>query len=87
MARKLIHEDHKAGKNNRDKLATFTKILREFKPVFHYFFTEHYLDPVTWYERRLAYNKRLVLSYTPTNIINASLVIACIIASSLWHID
>lgn len=41
-----------------EKLNIYLGILKNFKPVFHHFFTEHYLDPVTWYERRLAYTKR-----------------------------
>lgn len=57
-ARKKIAECHETRKSNKEKLMVFMKILKEFKPVFHYFFTEHYLNPVSWYERRLAYTKR-----------------------------
>ncbi|XP_073941777.1 serine-protein kinase ATM-like isoform X3 [Choristoneura fumiferana] len=45
-----------------EKLAIYLGILKNFKPVFHHFFTEHYLDPVTWYERRLAYTKSVATS-------------------------
>ncbi|XP_047986842.1 serine-protein kinase ATM-like [Leguminivora glycinivorella] len=45
-----------------EKLAIFMSILKNFKPVFHNFFTEQYLDPVTWYERRLAYTKSVATS-------------------------
>ncbi|XP_063617686.1 serine-protein kinase ATM [Cydia splendana] len=45
-----------------EKLAIFMGILKNFKPVFHNFFTEQYLDPVTWYERRLAYTKSVATS-------------------------
>ncbi|XP_061707147.1 serine-protein kinase ATM isoform X2 [Cydia pomonella] len=45
-----------------EKLSIFMSILKNFKPVFHNFFTEQYLDPVTWYERRLAYTKSVATS-------------------------
>lgn len=51
-----------AQKSNEVKLAVYNSIVKKFKPVFHYFFTEHYLDPVTWYERRLAYTKSVATS-------------------------
>ncbi|PZC82370.1 hypothetical protein B5X24_HaOG210411 [Helicoverpa armigera] len=44
------------------KLNVLNRIMNEFKPVFQYFFTEHYLDPVTWYQSRLAYTKSVATS-------------------------
>ncbi|KPJ15116.1 Serine/threonine-protein kinase ATM [Papilio machaon] len=49
-------------KSNQDKLRVFMEILANFKPVFHNFFTEHYHDPITWYERRLAYTRSVATS-------------------------
>ncbi|CAH0603140.1 unnamed protein product [Chrysodeixis includens] len=51
-----------SNQSHEVKLAVYNKILKEFKPVFQYFFIEHYLDPVTWYERRLAYTKSVATS-------------------------
>ncbi|XP_048483774.1 serine-protein kinase ATM [Plutella xylostella] len=62
MARSKMTACHTSGRSNSVKLATFQSILREFRPVFHYFFTEHYHDPVAWYERRLAYTKSVATS-------------------------
>ncbi|KAG6455766.1 serine-protein kinase ATM [Manduca sexta] len=61
-ARVKLSECHERRKSNKEKLAVFLKILKDFKPVFHYFFTENYLNPVTWYERRLAYTKSVSTS-------------------------
>ncbi|CAG4944828.1 unnamed protein product [Colias eurytheme] len=62
IARNKMKECHENRRSNKHKLAVFNEILRVFKPVFHYFFTEHYLDPVTWYERRLAYTRSVATS-------------------------
>ncbi|KAH9632713.1 hypothetical protein HF086_013085 [Spodoptera exigua] len=51
-----------ANDSHESKLNVYNKIVKSFKPVFHYFFTERYLDPVTWYERRLAYTKSVATS-------------------------
>ncbi|CAH1644928.1 unnamed protein product [Spodoptera littoralis] len=51
-----------ANDSHESKLNVYNKIVQSFKPVFHYFFTEQYLDPVTWYERRLAYTKSVATS-------------------------
>ncbi|OWR44587.1 serine-protein kinase ATM [Danaus plexippus plexippus] len=48
--------------SNKRKLELFKDILKAFRPVFHYFFTENYLDPVTWYERRDAYTRSVATS-------------------------
>ncbi|XP_049866629.1 serine-protein kinase ATM isoform X2 [Pectinophora gossypiella] len=61
-ARSKLGSLHEQRRPNQEKLAVFLKILKQFRPVFHYFFTEHYLDPVTWYERRLAYTKSVASS-------------------------
>lgn len=60
-ARKKMVES--CNENTAQKLAIFKRIMKEFKPVFHYYFTEHYLDSVTWYERRLAYTKRYLFKF------------------------
>ncbi|CAK1549906.1 unnamed protein product [Leptosia nina] len=62
VARNKMKECHEHRRSNKHKLAVFNEILRVFKPIFHYFFTEHYLDPVTWYERRLAYTRSVATS-------------------------
>ncbi|XP_053625660.1 serine-protein kinase ATM [Plodia interpunctella] len=61
-ARKAMTKCHETGKGTEEKLRVFKKILEAFKPVFHYFFTEHYLDPVSWYERRQTYTKSVAAS-------------------------
>lgn len=58
FARQKLSALYEQRKPNQEKLVVFLKLMTEFRPVFHHFFTEHYLDPVTWYERRLAYTKR-----------------------------
>ncbi|XP_059060370.1 serine-protein kinase ATM-like [Achroia grisella] len=62
VARQKFAKCHEEGRSNDIKLRVFLGILKEFKPVFHYFFTEHYLDPVTWYERRSLYTKSVAAS-------------------------
>ncbi|CAH2104651.1 unnamed protein product [Euphydryas editha] len=62
VARTKLKDCHEQRKSNKYKLNVFKEILKVFKPVFHYFFTEHYLDPVTWYERRLAYTRSVATS-------------------------
>lgn len=57
-ARRKLEACRVHRKTNREKLRVFREILANFKPVFHNFFTEYYHDPVTWYERRLAYTRR-----------------------------
>ncbi|VVC96704.1 unnamed protein product, partial [Leptidea sinapis] len=61
-ARHRLKECHDNRKSNKHKLMVFNEILRVFRPVLHYFFTEHYGDPVTWYERRLAYTRSVATS-------------------------
>ncbi|XP_031763657.2 serine-protein kinase ATM isoform X2 [Galleria mellonella] len=62
VARQKLAKCHDEGRSNEIKLRVFLAILNNFKPVFHYFFTEHYLDPVTWYERRSLYTKSVAAS-------------------------
>ncbi|KAM3964649.1 serine/threonine-protein kinase tefu [Aphomia sociella] len=62
VARQKLTKCHEEGKSNEIKLKVFLSILKAFKPVFHFFFTEHYLDPVTWYERRSIYTKSVAAS-------------------------
>ncbi|XP_023934790.2 serine-protein kinase ATM [Bicyclus anynana] len=61
-ARAKLRECHESKRPTKRKLDVFNGILKMFRPVFHYFFTEHYLDPVTWYERRLAYTRSVATS-------------------------
>ncbi|KAL4708134.1 hypothetical protein ACJJTC_009913 [Scirpophaga incertulas] len=61
-ARDKLTQYNKGKKSVQEKLVVFLSILKQLKPVFHYFFTEHYLDPITWYERRLAYTKSVATS-------------------------
>lgn len=58
VARQKLITLYERRRPNQEKLSAFLRLMKEFRPAFHYFFTEHYLDPVTWYERRLAYTKR-----------------------------
>ncbi|XP_039752989.1 serine-protein kinase ATM isoform X2 [Pararge aegeria] len=61
-ARSKLKDCHDTKRPTKRKLEVFNAILKVFRPVFHYFFTEHYLDPVTWYERRLAYTRSVATS-------------------------
>ncbi|CAH2066738.1 unnamed protein product, partial [Iphiclides podalirius] len=61
-ARTKLKACHDNRKSNQEKLRVFMAILANFKPVFHNFFTEHYHDPITWYERRLAYTRSVATS-------------------------
>ncbi|XP_047544765.1 serine-protein kinase ATM isoform X2 [Vanessa atalanta] len=61
-ARTKLKDCQEQRKSNKHKLQVFKDILKVFKPVYHNFFTEHYLDPVTWYERRLAYTRSVATS-------------------------
>ncbi|XP_072936623.1 serine-protein kinase ATM [Epargyreus clarus] len=56
-ARSKLVECHERQRSNDVKLRVFNEIMRQLKPIFHYFFTEKYLDPVAWYERKLAYTR------------------------------
>ncbi|XP_026322463.1 serine-protein kinase ATM isoform X2 [Hyposmocoma kahamanoa] len=62
VARQKLIALYEKRRPNQEKLTAFLKLMKEFRPAFHYFFTEHYLDPVTWYERRLAYTKSVATS-------------------------
>ncbi|CAG5022045.1 unnamed protein product [Parnassius apollo] len=61
-ARTKLKACHESRKLNKEKVRVFMEILANFKPVFHNFFTEHYHDPITWYERRLAYTRSVATS-------------------------
>jgi serine-protein kinase ATM len=52
-AREILSSKRKS--TNDEKLQAFENILKQFKPVFHFFFIENFLTPAIWYERRLAY--------------------------------
>ncbi|XP_041988824.1 serine-protein kinase ATM [Aricia agestis] len=62
VARNKLKECHEQRRPTRYKLEVFKQILKSFKPVFHHYFTEQYLTPVKWYERRLAYTKSVAAS-------------------------
>ncbi|CAG9854398.1 unnamed protein product [Phyllotreta striolata] len=44
-----------AQKSAEHKLKTYKDICRNFRPVFHHFFENFFLQPAVWYERRRAY--------------------------------
>ena len=41
---------------------TYDEVCSNFKPVMHHFFLEHYAQPTTWFERRLAYTRSVAVS-------------------------
>ncbi|XP_067675130.1 serine-protein kinase ATM-like [Haliotis asinina] len=41
----------------RNKQKVYREICQKFKPVFRHFFMEHFSDPATWFEKRLAYTR------------------------------
>ena len=45
------------GANHAKRFKAYQEICAHFKPVFRYFFMEHFLEPSTWFERRLAYTR------------------------------
>lgn len=44
-----------AKKKPEDKLKQFNLICKKFSPVFQHFFTENFLGPVEWFEKRMFY--------------------------------
>lgn len=42
----------------QQKFSIYVDCCKNLHPAFHYFFTENYLSPETWFERRLAYTRR-----------------------------
>ena len=48
---------HKATEEKKHQ--TFAQLLNHFKPVLHHFFNENFVDPATWYDRRVAYTRSL----------------------------
>ena len=53
--KKMEEEITRPSSTQYTKLAIFREIEKKFRPVFRYFFWEHYHNPVEWYERRCAY--------------------------------
>lgn len=52
----VLFQDLSSKKStNANKHKVFLEICEKFKPVFHYFFLEHFHNPAVWFERRLAY--------------------------------
>ncbi|OXU25092.1 hypothetical protein TSAR_000011 [Trichomalopsis sarcophagae] len=45
------------AKTAQQKYSTFMDCCKNLHPAFHHFFTENYLSPETWFERRLAYTR------------------------------
>ncbi|XP_024944918.1 serine-protein kinase ATM isoform X2 [Cephus cinctus] len=54
-----------AGQSHDIKLKAYLDCCKHLQPAFHHFFTETYVSPETWFERRLAY----VRSVATTSII------------------
>ncbi|XP_037926339.1 serine/threonine-protein kinase ATM isoform X2 [Hermetia illucens] len=50
---KKLLEKHKSEPTERYK--RYQEVCERFKPVFHHFFFEHFLNPEMWFEKRLAY--------------------------------
>ncbi|XP_071956069.1 serine-protein kinase ATM-like [Antedon mediterranea] len=44
------------------KYTTFLQVMKNFRPVFRYFFMENFVDPTCWFERRLAYTRSVATS-------------------------
>lgn len=47
-----------AKKSPEEKLAQYEKICKRLSPVFQQFFTENFLNPVEWFEKRMYYINR-----------------------------
>ncbi|XP_033207323.1 serine-protein kinase ATM-like isoform X2 [Belonocnema kinseyi] len=45
--------------SNEVKLKTFLECCENMHPAFHHFFTEKYLSPEVWFERRLTYTRSI----------------------------
>ncbi|EDV19270.1 uncharacterized protein TRIADDRAFT_33879, partial [Trichoplax adhaerens] len=48
--------------NSTNKLHSYHEITDHFHPVFRHFFFENFLNPVEWFERRLAYTRSVAAS-------------------------
>ncbi len=59
--RKRLH-DALTKKIRKSKLDVYTEICREFHPVFRHFFTETFLNPVDWFQKRLNFTKSVACS-------------------------
>lgn len=55
-----MHSQSKSPKESRVKM--FKHILEHFKPVFRYFFLEHYPASQEWFARRVAYSRSVACS-------------------------
>ncbi|KAH9504405.1 hypothetical protein Btru_063524 [Bulinus truncatus] len=48
---------HNAGNVAEKRLKAYSEICAHFKPVFRYFFMEHFPEPSVWFEKRLGYTR------------------------------
>lgn len=56
QCRKMLAEC--AKKTAEEKQSAYDKVCRSLRPVFHHFFTENFLNPVEWFEKRMFYINR-----------------------------
>jgi serine-protein kinase ATM len=45
------------GKPNEERIRAFRKICEKFHPVMRFFFTDRFLDPDVWFEKRLMFTR------------------------------
>uniref|UniRef100_A0AAG5D6U4 Serine/threonine-protein kinase ATM n=1 Tax=Anopheles atroparvus TaxID=41427 RepID=A0AAG5D6U4_ANOAO len=62
VARAKFANNAQPGMTVDKKLQNFLAICRKIKPVFRYYFMEHYLEPGKWFERRQNYTKSVATS-------------------------
>ncbi|XP_058119753.1 serine/threonine-protein kinase ATM [Anopheles ziemanni] len=62
VARKKYSNNAQPGMTVDKKLQNYLDICRKIKPVFRYYFLEHYLEPGKWFERRQNYTKSVATS-------------------------
>ena len=52
----------RAATDEKTKLEAYSDVCRRFRPVLRHFFLERFLDPSTWFERRLRYARSMATS-------------------------
>lgn len=55
--KKMSFEHAQPESTPQSKIQLYELITSQFHPVFRHFFMEHFLDPINWFERRLAYTR------------------------------
>lgn len=48
-----------AQDSEKKKIAAYTKVMENFKPVFHHFFLENFTQPAEWFEKRISYTRSM----------------------------